>query len=69
MYVLINWIHYHKYTGYEFNLGAKMYISSASSVFQSGDRAARSALEILIPNVDEMTCSRRCELPNAPIIL
>ncbi|KAG5322723.1 MOS1T transposase, partial [Pseudoatta argentina] len=42
---------------------AKMCISSASSVFESGmDRAVRLALEMLIPNADEMTCSKRCEL-------
>jgi len=51
------------YKGYEFNLGAKICISSASSIFESGvDRAARLALEMLISNVDEMTCSRKMQV-------
>ena len=55
-YVLINRIYYRKYTDYEFNLGAKICISSASSIFESGmDRVARLTLEMLISNVDELT--------------
>jgi len=43
----------------EFNLSAKICISSASSIFESEvDRAART-LKMLIPNADEMTCSRK----------
>jgi len=43
---------------YEFNLGAKICISS--ELFKSGvDRGSSIALEMLIPNTDEMTSSRK----------
>jgi len=56
LFLLLYGVLYHKYTGYEFNLGAKICISSANSVLESGmDRAVRLALEMLIPNANEMT--------------
>jgi len=52
-YIIIN-------TGYEFNLGVKICISFTSSGFESGvNRAAQLVLEMLKPNADEITCSRK----------
>ena len=44
----------------EFNLDAKICISSANLVFEYGvDRAVRLALEMFIANADKMTSSRK----------
>jgi len=53
----------YKYTDYEFNLGAKICISSASSVFKSEvNQVAQFALEMLIPNAKKMIYSRKMRI-------